>query len=55
MKLLLDMNLSPKLTGMFQRKGYDAVHWSDVGNPSAPDKELIHPAIKNGRELYHAA
>lgn len=31
MKLLIDMNLSPKWAGFLAAAGHDAVHWSSVG------------------------
>jgi predicted nuclease of predicted toxin-antitoxin system len=37
MKLLVDMNLSPKWCSVLQAEGWDTVHWSDVGTASAPD------------------
>lgn len=48
MKLLLDMNLSPKLASMLQDEGHEAVHWSTVGDPRASDQELLLWSIENG-------
>ena len=31
MKLLLDMNLSPRWVGVLPAAGFEAIHWSDVG------------------------
>ena len=41
MKILIDMNLSPDWCREFERSGWDSQHWSDVGDPSAPDTELM--------------
>lgn len=41
MKILSDMNLSPDWCREFERSGWDSRHWSDVGDPSAPDTELM--------------
>ena len=41
MKLLVDMNLSPKWCPVLQAAGWDTVHWSDVGQHFAPDDELM--------------
>jgi predicted nuclease of predicted toxin-antitoxin system len=41
MRLLLDMNLSPHLCERFRVAGHDAVHWSTVGDPKAPDGVLM--------------
>jgi predicted nuclease of predicted toxin-antitoxin system len=48
MKLLLDMNLSPQLQIMLEEAGFEALHWSRVGNWSAPDTEILHWARQNG-------
>ncbi len=41
MKLVLDMNLSPSWVAVLQVAGYEAVHWSTVGAPTAPDPEVL--------------
>jgi predicted nuclease of predicted toxin-antitoxin system len=41
MKLLVDMNLSPRWIGLLQDAGWEAVHWSAVGKVSAPDSEVM--------------
>jgi predicted nuclease of predicted toxin-antitoxin system len=41
MKLLIDMNLSPMLCPMLAEAGYEARHWSSVGDPRAADPELL--------------
>ncbi len=41
MKLLLDMNLSPRWIETFSDAGIEAVHWSEVGMKSAPDSEIM--------------
>jgi len=40
-KLVIDMNLSPDWVAVLQRHGWEAAHWSSVGNPRAPDAELM--------------
>lgn len=47
MKLLVDMNLSPKWVGVFHESGWEAVHWSAVGRATAPDSEIMAYAAKN--------
>ena len=47
MKVLIDMNLSPAWTEAFIKTGIDSVHWSQVGKPDAPDKEILAWAIEN--------
>jgi predicted nuclease of predicted toxin-antitoxin system len=47
MKLLIDMNLSPDRVDIFSREGWTALHWSDVGDPRAPDDEIMAWARAN--------
>jgi predicted nuclease of predicted toxin-antitoxin system len=48
MKILIDMNLSPQWCGVFARHGWEAVHWSTVGDPRAPDGVLMSWACAHG-------
>ncbi|PYU82392.1 MAG: hypothetical protein DMG50_12200 [Acidobacteria bacterium] len=41
MKLLVDMNLSPKWLGLFHDSGWEAVHWSAVGQPTTRDSDIM--------------
>lgn len=41
MNLLIDMNLSPDWVDVFSREGWTVLHWSDVGDPRAPDDEIM--------------
>ncbi|MCC7424696.1 MAG: DUF5615 family PIN-like protein [Planctomycetaceae bacterium] len=52
-KLLLDMNLSPLLVDILQQDGWDVVHWSQIGDPTASDRELMTWASDNGRAVAH--
>ena len=47
MKLLVDMNLSPKWIGVFRDSGWEAVHWSAVGQATARDSEIMAYAAAN--------
>ncbi|MGA2621117.1 MAG: DUF5615 family PIN-like protein [Thermoguttaceae bacterium] len=49
MKLLIDMNLSPRWRSVLQAEGWDAVHWSNVGSASAPDREIMQWALNDHR------
>ena len=40
-KLLVDMNLSPEWVPALKRCGWQAVHWSTVGDPRASDREIM--------------
>ena len=41
MKILIDMNLSPDWVTALGEAGYDSVHWSQVGDPRAPDEIIM--------------
>jgi predicted nuclease of predicted toxin-antitoxin system len=41
MKLLLDMNLPPRWVRFLQDEGFEAVHWSTVGDPTANDATVM--------------
>ena len=47
MKLLVDMNLSPRWIALLRDSGVDAVHWSVVGKINAPDTEIMAYAMSN--------
>jgi len=44
-KILVDMNLSPKWVPAIRSAGIEAVHWSKVGDPKAPDHDVIAWAV----------
>lgn len=41
MRLLIDMNLSPRWVDMFRLAGLESVHWSSIGAAHAPDQEIM--------------
>ena len=47
MKFLIDMNLSPLWVRFLAGKGFDRVHWSSIGPPSAPDTQIMDHAARN--------
>jgi len=47
MKLLVDMNLSPRWVNMLVDAGVKAEHWSTLGAHNAPDSELMAYANEN--------
>lgn len=49
MKLLVDMNLSPKWCAILQAEGWESAHWSEVGSGSAPDHDIMQWALNEGR------
>ena len=52
MKLLIDMNLSPKWVFVLEEAGLEAVHWSSIGRPNAPDYEILAYARANGYVVF---
>lgn len=40
MRLLVDMNLTPRWVEFLRSVGHEAVHWSSVGSVSAKDSEI---------------
>ena len=52
MKILIDMNLSPDWTAVLKAKHIEAVHWSSVGKPNAPDEEIMNYARENGYTVF---
>ena len=41
MKLIVDMNLSPRWVGLLTGAGIEAAHWSTLGANNAPDSEIM--------------
>jgi predicted nuclease of predicted toxin-antitoxin system len=52
MKLLIDMNLSPLWVPFLSAEGFEAVHWSTVGDVSATDPEIAQFAVKHGYVVF---
>src|SRR6266508_4259216 len=48
MKLLLDMNLSPAWVRFLEENGFEAVHWSTTGEPTATDAIIMAWARDHG-------
>ena len=48
MKLLVDMNLSPDWIPLLRGKGWQALHWSEIGPGTAPDRLILEWAKENG-------
>jgi predicted nuclease of predicted toxin-antitoxin system len=52
MKILLDMNLSPDWVEALKESGFDAIHWSSIGDPKAEDTVLMDWARSNDYILF---
>jgi predicted nuclease of predicted toxin-antitoxin system len=46
-RLLVDMNLSPEWIAELAKRGFNAVHWSTVGDPHAADTTIMSFARNN--------
>jgi predicted nuclease of predicted toxin-antitoxin system len=47
MRLIVDMNLSPRWAGLLVNSGIEAAHWSELGANNAPDSEIMTYASVN--------
>jgi predicted nuclease of predicted toxin-antitoxin system len=47
MKILIDMNLSPKWTESLKQADIDSVHWSELGAANTPDPAIMEFAATN--------
>jgi predicted nuclease of predicted toxin-antitoxin system len=52
LRILIDMNLSPMWTEVLERRGWQAVHWSTVGDPRASDGVIMQWAQENGYIVF---
>lgn len=52
LQILIDMNLSPAWVKVFEEQGIPAQHWSTVGDPRAPDSEIMAWARANGFTVF---
>lgn len=48
MRLIIDMNLSPRWVGLLNGAGFEAAHWSALGATNAPDSEIMAYAAAHG-------
>jgi predicted nuclease of predicted toxin-antitoxin system len=52
LRILIDMNLAPEWVAALQKHGYEAVHWSTIGDPRAPDDEITRYAQTNDYVIF---
>jgi len=52
MKLLVDMNLSPEWVRVLGEEGWEATHWSKIGDAGASDSEIMTWAKANGHVVF---
>lgn len=51
-KVLVDMNLSPEWVSTLTDEGWEAVHWSAVGDPGAPYTEIMAWALVHDHVVF---
>lgn len=52
MNVVIDMNLSPEWADLLRGEGFEAVHWSEVGDPRAEDSEIVAWALDRGAVIF---
>lgn len=52
MKIVIDMNLSPQWIDVLMKDGHESVHWSEIGSPSASDREILLWAQSNNFVVF---
>jgi predicted nuclease of predicted toxin-antitoxin system len=52
LKLLVDMNLSPLWIEALEARSFEATHWSQVGDPRAPDRNILEWARREGYVVF---
>jgi len=52
LRLVIDVNLSPEWVPALTEAGFETVHWTQVGDPSAPDREIMDRAVANGDVVF---
>ncbi len=52
MKFLIDMNLPPEWCGVLRQQEWEAVHWSNIGDPRAPDAVIMAYAMEHGYAIF---
>lgn len=52
MKILIDMNLSPRWEVLLTDRGHEASHWSHIGDPRASDREIMDWARAHGYVVF---
>ena len=52
MKVLIDMNLSPSWVQALEDHGFQALHWSSVGDGGAADTVVLGWAKENGYVVF---
>ncbi len=46
------MNLSPLWVGALEKQGFETTHWVQVGDPKAPDRDILEWARREGYVVF---
>ena len=52
MRILVDVNLSPAWVDELIAQGFEAVHWTSVGDPRAPDSSIMAYAREHDQVVF---
>jgi predicted nuclease of predicted toxin-antitoxin system len=52
MKILIDMNLSPRWVDFLSQNGFEAIHWSKIGLAGASDAEIMEYATVHSYVVF---
>ncbi|HAV61825.1 MAG TPA: hypothetical protein DCY13_05630 [Verrucomicrobiales bacterium] len=52
MKLVVDMSLSPQWVTTLREAGWEAEHWSAIGDPRAADREIMDWAVAHEAVVF---
>ena len=52
MKVIIDMNLTPKWVQFFEQQGWHAVHWRTIGEPRDSDRTIMDWAREHGYVVF---
>ncbi|NLE39861.1 MAG: DUF5615 family PIN-like protein [Pirellulaceae bacterium] len=52
MRIVVDMNLSVEWIPLLEQAGWDAVHWSVIGDPRADDATIMSWASANNHVVF---
>jgi len=52
MKIIIDMNLPPSWVEFLAEKGFEAVHWSKIGDFGATDEVILEWAKKHDHVVF---
>ena len=52
LRVVVGVNLSPDWVPVLNDAGFEAMHWVQVGDPSAPDREIMDWAAAKGYVIF---